>query len=134
MTFDQLTQYLSWAIYALIFAIVLVKAIRRPTQANIDIALFFAMPAASIALSVAEDLNFVQQSPVLSTISGALIFAMGYLLFKLVEDFSVVPMWLSRAALAGFVLALLSLFVFPAPRPSWLGIVQVIYLAALFVY
>src|SRR6188472_2453365 len=113
MTFDQITQYLSWAIYWLIFAVVLVKAIRRPSQANVDIALFFAMPAASIALSVATNLNLIQQSPIVSTISGALVFAMGYLLFKLVEDFSSVPVWASRAALAGFALAVLSLFIFP---------------------
>src|SRR6476646_1088604 len=134
MTFDQITQYLSWAIYWLIFAVVLVKAIRRPSQANVDIALFFAMPAASIALSVAASFNLIDQGPILSTISSALIFAMGYLLFKLVEDFSVVPVWLSRVALAGFALALLSLFILPAPRPTWLGLLQIIYLAGLFVY
>lgn len=134
MTFDQITQYLSWAIYWLIFAVVLVKAIRRPSQANIDIALFFAMPAASIALSIAANFNILQEGPVFSTTSGALIFAMGYLLFRLVEDFSVVPLWLSRVALAGFALSVVSLFIFPVPRPAWLGILQLIYLAALFVY
>jgi signal transduction histidine kinase len=134
MTFEQLTQYLSWAIYTLIFVLVTVKAVRRPTQVNVDIALFFTMPAASIALSVAIDLGLIQTSPFTEILSATFLFAMAYTLFRLVDDFAQVPTWLSPAALAGFVLSILTLLVFQPPRPSWLSILQVIYITALFVY
>jgi signal transduction histidine kinase len=134
LTFEQVTQYLSWTIYTLIFCIVTVKAIRRPTRANVDIALFFTMPAAVIALTIAGNLKLLTPDPLLSTITGSLLFIMGYLLFRLVDDFAVVPVWLSRAALAGLVLCVLSLFVFAPKPPGWVSILQIIYLSALFVY
>jgi hypothetical protein len=117
MTFDQFTQYVSWAIYILIFCVVAAKAVRRPTQANVDIALLFAVPLLTIGISVATSLKIIQAEAVTSALSGSLLVGLSYMLFRLVDDFSVVPSWLSRAALAALVLIVVGLFVFP-PRPQ----------------
>jgi signal transduction histidine kinase len=134
MTFDQTVQYLSWAIYALIFCVVTAKAVRRPRTANIDIALFFAVPALVIAITVAQSLGIVSTQGLPNTISSSLIVIMGYMLFRLVDDFSEVPVWLSRAALAGLALCVLGLIVYAPPRPAWLSVVQIAYLVGVISY
>src|SRR5437867_2005680 len=134
MTFDQSVQYLSWAIYALIFCVVTAKAVRRPRTATIDIALFFAVPTLVIAITLAQSLGIVSTQGLPNTISNSLIIIMGYMLFRLVDDFSVVPVWMSRVALAGVVLCVLGLLVYAPPRPAWLSVIQIIYLVGVIAY
>ena len=54
MTLDQLSQYLTWILYLLVFAVVVVRAVRDPMRANIDIALLFGLPGLMI-LCVSAD-------------------------------------------------------------------------------
>ena len=44
-------QFVSWALYIVIFVTVLVRVIRRPTPAHLDMALFFGVVALLIILS-----------------------------------------------------------------------------------
>src|SRR5437868_2850230 len=134
MTFDQTVQYLSWAIYALIFCVVTVKAVRRPRTANIDIALFFAVPTLVIAVTLAQGLGVVSTQGLPNIISSSLVVVVGYMLFRLVDDFSVVPTWLSRAALAGAVLCVLGFTVRLPPRPTRLTVIQTAYLVGVTAY
>src|SRR5437868_3982479 len=134
MTFDQTVQYLSWAIYALIFCVVTAKAVRRPRTANIDIALFFAVPTLVIAITLAQSLGIVPTQGLPNTISNSLVVIMGYMLFRLVDDFSVVPVWLTTAALAGVALCVLGFIVWLPPRPTWLTVVQIAYLVGVIAY
>jgi len=134
MTFDQLTQYVSWAIYILIFCVVATKALRRPTQANIDTALLFAVPLLAIGINLASSLKIVQPGAITSALSGSLLIGLAYMLFRLVDDFSAVPSWLTRAAPAALLLIVVGLFLFPQPRPQWVNMLAILYAMGLFLY
>ncbi|MEO8286078.1 MAG: ATP-binding protein [Chloroflexota bacterium] len=134
MTFDEFTQYLTWFIYVLIFIIVVIKAIRRPLKANIDIMLLFALPALIIGINLAGSIGILRAGPITSAVSGSLIVVMGYMLFRMVDDFSMVPVWLSRAMLALAVLCVTGMFVFTPPRPLWLTTFQIVFLVGTIIY
>src|SRR5438067_1882812 len=138
MSLNDFIQYFSWAIYLLIFIVVTVGAIRRPSRANIDIALLFGSAAAIIAISEAlsKDLRLIQPGPIVTAITSSLLLAMIYMLLRLVADFSELPRWVmpvSDVALAAFVV---SLFVLqqPPPGPSlpgWLSTLILAYILGL---
>ena len=134
MTFDQFTQYVSWAIYILIFCVVATKALRRPTQANVDMALLFAVPLLAIGISLASSLKIVQPGAITSALSGSLLIGLAYMLFRLVDDFSAVPSWLTRAAPVALLLIVVGLFLFPQPRPQWVNMLAILYAMGLFLY
>jgi signal transduction histidine kinase len=138
MTFDQFSQYLTWAIYIIIFCIVGAKAAQRPTQANIDIALLFAVPALSIGISLANSLQIIQPNPttaaITSAISTSLLIALSYMLFRLVDDFTAVPGWLVRSAPAVLAVFVVSNFLIAPPRPQWFTTLELLYGIILFIY
>ena len=68
---DQLIQYLSWAFYVLVFVVVAVNAIRRPTRANLDILLFFSLSTLTILFAVLTSLGVLAQSSILTDLSTA---------------------------------------------------------------
>ncbi|HMA33703.1 MAG TPA: GAF domain-containing protein, partial [Chloroflexia bacterium] len=134
MTANQLIQYLSWIIYVAIFASAAVHAVRHPLRANTDIALLFSVPMLIIVVAVAQQLTLVPAQGVVSAVSFALLLAIGYMLLRLVDDFSEVPPWLMRLAevsLAGLVGAA---FLFPAPAPPWLTALLLAYLIGFLSY
>src|SRR5438552_6022353 len=136
MSLNDFIQYFSWAIYLLIFIVVTVGAIRRPSRANIDIALLFGSAAAIIAISEAlsKDLRLIQPGPIVTAITSSLLLAMIYMLLRLVADFSDVPRWVmpaSDVALAAFVV---SLFVVGQPLPGWLSSLILAYILGLLLY
>src|SRR5438874_5808558 len=137
MTADDLVQYLSWAIYVLIFVVAAIRAVRRPLRANVDIALLFAVPALIVALEVPGELGLIPPDDLLvGAILACLIVAMVYLLLRLVDDFSDVPKWLIRSAevaLGLLVIAMLA-FAFAPPQPRWLTVLFLLYLIGLLVY
>src|ERR687886_2198016 len=137
MTADDLIQYLSWAIYVLIFVVATIRAVRRPSRANVNIALLFAVPALIVALEVPGELGLKSlEDPLIGAIAASLVLAMAYLLLRLVDDFSNVPVWLMRsaeAALGLLVVAMLA-FAFSPPQPRWLTALFLLYLIAFLVY
>ena len=124
---DQL-QYLSWIVYIVIFVAVLVRTLRRPTPAHLDMTLFFG---ATVLLIVINFLTLRLRIPApiwLSDVLGGTAIALGYLLLRLVRDFSHVPTVLMRVAEAAVVAAVVALAVLPSPLPALPALFFVAYL------
>ena len=115
MSAIDLTQLLTHLLYLSIFAVTLAAAVRRPTRANVDVALFFGLIAFVILLQRAGPyLPFPpeMQSALLASVAAGLPYA----LLRLVGDFSDVPAAVMRAAeivFAGLVVTGFALM--PAP-------------------
>ncbi|HEX8229466.1 MAG TPA: ATP-binding protein [Chloroflexia bacterium] len=138
MDVEQFSQYVSWFTYILIFARTAVRAVRRPLRANIDIALLFSSTTIIIALSVAGRLRLLPTEgwwPSVSLIiTLTLLFALPYLLLRLVDDFSNVPTWLMRGAEVIFGLTFIGLVALSGRLPVWLLSSLLLYSAGLLVY
>jgi signal transduction histidine kinase len=134
MTADQLIQYLSWAFYILIFVVAVVRAIRQPRRANVDIALFFSVSTAAIGIGVAGALGLIVAGPLSNAISTTLLLALGYTLLRLVDDFAIVPRPIGRGSAALLALFALAAFAIPPPRPLLLNLTMGVYLVAVLAY
>jgi signal transduction histidine kinase len=134
MTADQLFQYLSWALYATLFVIALVRAVRQPRRANIDIALLFGFPAISIAIAVVAAFGAVKPGPIANAVNTSILFGLGFLLLRLVDDFAIVPRRLMQAAAAGLVLLSLGTFLVAPPRPLAFNLLSALYLICVIAY
>lgn len=131
---DQL-QFLSWLLYILVFASVLVRTIRRPTPAHVDVSLFFGAIAILVVLTgLASRLHLVQPEWLVNDVSGALAMSMGYLLLRLVQDFTDVPKLVLRAVEVGFVASVVAILILPSPLPGLASIILVAYLVLVLVY
>jgi hypothetical protein len=99
---DQL-QYLSWLLYLLIFGAVFVRTLRRPTPAHVDMTLFFGAVAVVIVLTTfTSKLHLASDPPWLGNdLVGVAAVSLGYLLLRLVRDFSQVPLLVMRSVEAG---------------------------------
>src|SRR5450759_2185135 len=98
MTLDQLSQYLTWGLYLIIFAVVVVRAVRDPMRANIDIALLFGLPGLLILISVLAQLGLVPRGHITGAITSTLLLGMVYMLVRLVHDFMDIPVWVVRTS------------------------------------
>src|SRR6266545_7498313 len=98
---DDLLQWLTRALFVLIFVVTGARALRRPLQANVDIALFFG--ALSFVIAETWVASAIDATPgrALNTLNGVLIMALPYLLLRLVDDFGDVPPWLLHGAEVG---------------------------------
>jgi signal transduction histidine kinase len=134
MSAEQLVRYLTWIFYVGIFLVVAVRALREPHRSNINIALFFLLPALVILTSTLAELHFFGQSPLLPMFNGSLILTLSYVLLRLVDDFAALRPVMLRAAEASLILLIAALFVWDAPRPGWVTALQVFYFVALQLY
>ncbi|MDQ6694218.1 MAG: ATP-binding protein [Chloroflexota bacterium] len=134
MSADQLVQYLSWAIYTLIFVSVAIIAVRRPLRTNIDIALFFLMPALIIAVSLATTIGLLTRSGLLTAFTVALLLGLAYMLLRLVDDFAHVPTWLMRVAAGSLAVFVVDAVVVPGSSPVWLTMLELLYLVGFLFY
>jgi signal transduction histidine kinase len=134
MSAEQLIQYLSWALFLLVCVSVMLQAARTPRRVTIDIALFFIIPAVIISFSIEAVIGLVQPGPLLTAISTVLILSMAYMLLRLVDDFSDVPVWLMRGALIALLLLAVVPFVWATPLPAVLTALLLIYLIGLLLY
>jgi signal transduction histidine kinase len=122
----QLLQLLTNAAFLLVFLVVVVRAIRRPSRESIDIALFFGAPAISITQSwVVAALGI--QDPTLSLISGALVLAMPVLTLRAIQGFTDLPRFIVPAAAVAWAVAAIGLLVAPRPMPQPLLLLIVVY-------
>jgi signal transduction histidine kinase len=140
---DQLIQYLTWAVYALLFVLVATRAIRHPLRANVDIALFFLLFALVIANSLAGRLQIVPNLTILNIISTSLLLALPYMLLRLLDDFAQVPVLVVRSAEIGLALAILATIYYTynraapppgSPFPSAIALLMIAYLVGFFFY
>jgi signal transduction histidine kinase len=134
MTALQLIQLVTWAVYICIFLVVGFQAVRQPTRSNIDIALFFSASAVIIAISTATMLRLLPTGPLLTDIAVALLLALPYFLLRLVDDFSVVPVWLKHGAEITLVLLVAAASIILPPYPTWLNVLLLLYLIVLLAY
>jgi len=134
MSADQLVQYLSWTVFVLIFVSTAMRAARHPQRANIDIALFFSVPMAIIAIGIVAVFGLVHAGPLIDAVNTSLILAMSYMLLRIVDDFAIVPAWLMRGVGAVLAILVAGAFVFQPPRPGWLNLLMLLYLVVVLLY
>lgn len=134
MTANELIQYISWAVYVLIFLSTTVKAVRRPLRANIDIALFFLVPALIILQTVLLELGIESTAPQFVALTVTLFPVLVYMLLRLVDDFSSVSPWIMRASEAALVVQVVATFIVAPDLPAWLQLFLIGYFVILLVY
>lgn len=127
-------QYLAQALYALVFVVVLVQAIRRPWRANVDIALFFGASAAVIAGTALVAFLGTADRPLAGAALGAFLMALPYLLLRLVRDFADVPTAITRLAEVGLALSVAGLLLLPGQLPIPATLLMVAYFVGLVLY
>jgi signal transduction histidine kinase len=134
MRAEQLFQHLAEVLYVVIFAAVVLGALRRPTRARLDMVLFFGVTAVIV---LASELLALLQMPtpvVVSNAETALIMTLPYLLLRLVADFIDIPRRLVLGAEVGLAAAVVSLLFIPPPLPSVLVLLMVAYFVGLSLY
>ncbi len=126
MTLDELSQYLTWILYILVFAVVVVRAVRDPMRANVDIALLFGLPGLIILISALTKSGLLPTSHITSTLSSAALLGMVYMLVRLAYDFMDVPIWVIRTT--EVVLAIILVAAFMVTTSSLLTLAEIVYL------
>ncbi|HST04715.1 MAG TPA: ATP-binding protein [Chloroflexia bacterium] len=102
-------------------------------RANFDIALLFGLPGMLILISLLTQVGIVSAGHVTSAISGSLLLGMGYMLVRLVHDFTNIPAWILRVS--ELVLAALVVGAFTLDSSTGLLILaEVIYLLVLLLF
>jgi hypothetical protein len=130
---QTLLQYLSWALFVVVFAVTLAQAIRHPRRSTIDPTLLFGVVTLIIAEGAVALLIKLPQSELLADVTGGLLMALPYLLLRLVDDFAHVPRWLRWAGEVGLVLAIACIFAI-FQRPVWLNLLLVLYFVSFTAY
>lgn len=134
MTALQLVSLATQAIYLVLFIAVALQAVRRPSRARVDIAIFFGSAAAIVlAQTVAARLG-TEHPELIDDLIGAAGMALPYLLLRLVADFFRVPRFVLRVAELALVLGVASFFVFPGVIPGPVELALVAYFVLLFAY
>jgi signal transduction histidine kinase len=117
MTAAQLLQGLTNVSFLLVFVVVVVRAVRRPSRESIDIALFFGAPAIAITQGwIVQTLGI--SNPTLSLISGALILAMPLLTLRAIQGFTDLPRLVVPAAAVAWAVSALAILATPSPIPA----------------
>lgn len=105
MTAIELIQAIGQVIWVVIGSVEVARAVRRPTRANVDIALFFGVLAFVVAQGRAVALLDLPFEAQLQAASAYLVMALPYLLLRVTRDFTHVPTWIVRAVEAGLAVA-----------------------------
>ncbi|MBV9898197.1 MAG: hypothetical protein JO020_28915 [Chloroflexi bacterium] len=130
---DQL-QYLTWLLYLVGFALVLRRTLGRPTPAHIDMTLFFGAVAVIVLVSVASKIGLPVPAWLGNDVAAALLLSLGYLLMRLVADFTVVPEVLLRGVEVGMLVSIVAVVALPPPLPLGMVIAVVAYLCLVIGY
>ena len=134
MTALELVSLLTQAIYVLIFVLVGWGVVRRHTRTSVDIALFFGAISVAIVESRLVTTLGLEQGEIVTDIVALLIIAMPYLLLRLVDDFSDVPLIINRIAEGGLFLSAVAFIATEGTVPPPILLAVVIYFAALSTY
>jgi len=130
---DQL-QYLSWILFLVIFVVVVRRTIHRATPAHLHMSLFFGAVAVIIVLSTVTAKLHLAPPPWVSVVAGATAMSLGYLLMRLVRDFSDVPILALRAVEVGLVVSVAAIVFLPQPLAGPTALLLVGYLVAVIAY
>jgi hypothetical protein len=120
---DQL-QYLSWLLYLLIFGVVFVRTVRRPTPAHINMTLFFGAVAIVIVLTTFTTKLHVAFGPAWfgNDVVGIAAVSLGFLLLRLVRDFRHVPLLVMRSVEIGALAGAVAIVALPPQLPELVGL------------
>jgi signal transduction histidine kinase len=127
-------QYLSWLLYLVIFVAVVIRTVQRPTPAHVDMTLFFGAAAMVIVLSGVPSKLQLPPPLWLTAVVSAALMSLGYLLLRLVRDFSHVPALLLRSVEVGLVASVAAVVLLPPPLPPTTLLLLVAYLVLVIVY
>lgn len=120
-------------IYVLIFISVAWRALRQPTAAHTDIALFFGATAFVIGASRLAALVGASP-PWLTTVSVAIVMALPYILLRLVDDFTHVRGGIKRAAELGLAAGIVAAYATAPALPTAVTVYLVLYFFVLSTY
>jgi signal transduction histidine kinase len=123
----ELISALTQIIYVLIFVNVTLRAVRQPTRAHTDIAMFFGALAFLIVVSRVTALAGVTL-PWLPTVLVGILMAVPYILLRLVDDFTGVRGIIKRGAELGLAVGIIAAY---ATAPT-LPLPVTLYLVAYF--
>ena len=132
MTAVALITLLMQLTFLALFVLTARNLIRRPTRANVDIALFFG--ALVVAIASGRITALTGPIPVLSAVAGVLAVALPYILLRLLDDFAGVPVPVQRLAEAGLALSAVAIVLAGVPRPAAITLLLVTYFATLALY
>src|SRR2546428_8316908 len=107
MTALEFVTLVSQTLFALVFVLVAVPAIRAPTRVRVDTALFMGGMALIIAAARLGPLLGVAQ--VTGLVAGAVFMALPFLLLRLAADFVAVPRRYIQIGAAGLALCIVDL-------------------------
>jgi signal transduction histidine kinase len=127
-------QYFSWLLYLVVFVLVLVRTIRRPTPAHVDMTLFFGVVAIVIVSTTLTSKIGLDVGWVEDVLIPAAAAALGYLLLRLVHDFSHVPTLLMRAVEVGMLASIGAVVLMPRPMSDSVALGLVAYLVLVIAY
>ena len=134
MTANELISLVTEGVFVLVFAVVTAQALRRRTRANIDTALLFGSIAGFFLLGRVTDAVGLSGAQPFATVSIALIYALPYLLLRLVDDFSDPPRFLGMAAPLAYVAIVALTAITPPPYPVWYDGLLLVWFAGLGTY
>lgn len=135
MTALEFITLLSQGIYVVIFVTVGFRYLRARTPAHLDMTIFFGILAFVVVESrIATYLGIVPPKWFADTVVASII-ALPYILLRLVDDFTTVPVALKRSCEIALVAAVIAVFVLQGPTlPPPYVLALVAYIAGLSVY
>lgn len=134
MTADDLIRAVTWTLFTVIALRSALHAIRRPTRANLEIALFFGLCLFIILVSVLNLTDRPDLNPVTISVVSTALLALPYVLFRLIDDVIGVPSILAHGVSLGFVLSVVVVWALPQNRPPWLDSLLLLGLVAVLAY
>src|SRR5258706_1545494 len=127
MTALDLIRFLTSAVFILVFAIVVVRAVRRPSRSTLDVALFFAAPALILAESAITQMFGVKAPPELGIASIVLLLALPPLTLRAIEGITSIARWVIPVAVASWLVSSVLIVLLPAPLTGAITIFVLLY-------
>jgi signal transduction histidine kinase len=126
---------LSQASFVLIFLLVTVRTARHPTPAHVDMSIFFGILAFVVTESRVSSFLGLHVPEWFSDSIIVAVLALPYVLLRLVDDFTHVPLWLKRGTELAFLLLALAVYVLPGSTlPPILVLAVVAYFSGITFY
>jgi signal transduction histidine kinase len=129
----ELISAVTQIIYVLIFVSVTLRAVRQPTRAHSDIALFFGALAFIIVVARIAALAGTTP-PWLTTVLVAILMAVPYILLRLVDDFTGVRGAIKRAAELGLAVGIVAAYATAPTLPAPVTLYLVAYFFIVSIY
>ncbi|HLY65319.1 MAG TPA: hypothetical protein VKU60_07290, partial [Chloroflexota bacterium] len=115
----DLIQFLSQALFVIVFALTLGTAVRHPRPVTVEIAVLFGAAAANVTASWLFLALGIRQPPAVSAAATFIVLAIPYLLLRLVDEFAGVPALVQRLAELGLLAVIAARLLIGEPMPLW---------------